>query len=182
MQGYVARKRDRYYAVIYEGLDPVTGREIAAEVKGRDDAARSLSVGAYLTTQWRRTIDLDPTTIDVLQAGRHSSPPNAEQSASRTATRCSPPPPANPSIHTPSPRPSNGSSVEPAPRSSASDLDPWIKVYGEHMDVTLLYFEDCPNWQAAEWHLAQSEDLSSPGRHLGGGRTGRVRWVTQRSH
>ena len=26
MQGYVIRKRDRYYAVIYDGLDPVTGR------------------------------------------------------------------------------------------------------------------------------------------------------------
>jgi hypothetical protein len=27
MKGYVARKGDRWYAVIYEGLDPVTGRE-----------------------------------------------------------------------------------------------------------------------------------------------------------
>ena len=27
MKGYVARKGDRYYAVIYEGLDPLTGRE-----------------------------------------------------------------------------------------------------------------------------------------------------------
>lgn len=27
MKGYVARKRDCYYAVIYEGLDPVTGRD-----------------------------------------------------------------------------------------------------------------------------------------------------------
>ena len=27
MQGYVARKGDRYYAVIYEGIDPLTGRE-----------------------------------------------------------------------------------------------------------------------------------------------------------
>lgn len=72
MKGYVARKRGRYYAVIYEGLDPVTGRErrwwhpagtdrgeaekltarLAAERNGRDDAARSLSFGAYLTTQW----------------------------------------------------------------------------------------------------------------------------------
>jgi hypothetical protein len=28
MNGYVARKGNRWYAVIYEGLDPVTGREI----------------------------------------------------------------------------------------------------------------------------------------------------------
>jgi hypothetical protein len=27
MQGYVARKGHRYYAVIYEGIDPLTGRE-----------------------------------------------------------------------------------------------------------------------------------------------------------
>ena len=27
MKGYVARKGDRWYAVAYEGLDPVTGRE-----------------------------------------------------------------------------------------------------------------------------------------------------------
>ena len=27
VQGYVARKGDRYYAVIYEGIDPLTGRE-----------------------------------------------------------------------------------------------------------------------------------------------------------
>lgn len=27
MHGYVVRKRDRYYTVIYEGLDPITGRE-----------------------------------------------------------------------------------------------------------------------------------------------------------
>ena len=28
MDGYVARKGNRWYAVIYEGLDPVTGRDI----------------------------------------------------------------------------------------------------------------------------------------------------------
>lgn len=27
MKGYVARKGDRYYAVIYEGMDPLTGKE-----------------------------------------------------------------------------------------------------------------------------------------------------------
>ena len=72
MKGYIARKRDRYYAVIYEGLDPITGRprrswhpagtnrdaaeqlasKLAAERNGRDDEVRSLSFGAYLTTQW----------------------------------------------------------------------------------------------------------------------------------
>jgi hypothetical protein len=72
MKGYVTRKRGRYYAVIYEGLDPVTGRErrswhpagddpavaerlaarFAAERNGRNDEARALTFGAYLTGQW----------------------------------------------------------------------------------------------------------------------------------
>jgi len=72
MQGHVARKRNRYYAVIYEGLDPVTGKErrswhpagtdrteaealvarLAAERDGRNDEVRSLTFGAYLTGHW----------------------------------------------------------------------------------------------------------------------------------
>ncbi|MHB1444975.1 MAG: tyrosine-type recombinase/integrase [Acidimicrobiales bacterium] len=72
MKGYVARKGDRWYAVVYEGLDPVTGRErrawhaagtdradaeklaarLASERNGRNDQTRSLSFGAYLTRQW----------------------------------------------------------------------------------------------------------------------------------
>src|SRR5687768_3349369 len=61
MKGYVTTKRGRYYAVIYEGLDPVTGRErrtwhpagtdraeaeqlaqrLAGECNGRNDEVRS---------------------------------------------------------------------------------------------------------------------------------------------
>ncbi len=72
MKGYVTKKGNRWYAVIYDGLDPVTGRErriwhpagtdrndaeqlaarLAAEVNGRNDDARALSFGAYLTTRW----------------------------------------------------------------------------------------------------------------------------------
>jgi integrase len=72
MKGYVTRKGDRWYAVIYEGTDPVTGRErrswhaagteradaerlagrLAAECNGRNDEARSLTFGAYLTRRW----------------------------------------------------------------------------------------------------------------------------------
>ncbi len=66
MKGYVARKDNRWYAVIYEGLDPVTGKErrrwppagtsreeaehvaarLAADVSGRSDHVRSLTFGA----------------------------------------------------------------------------------------------------------------------------------------
>jgi len=72
MKGYVRQRRGRYYAVIYEGLDPVTGKErrswhpagtdraeaerlaarLATEEAGRSDATRSLTFGAYLTGQW----------------------------------------------------------------------------------------------------------------------------------
>ena len=72
MKGYVAQRRGRFYAVIYEGLDPVTGRErrtwhpagtdraaaerlaarLAIEEQGRADQVRALTFGAYLTAQW----------------------------------------------------------------------------------------------------------------------------------
>ena len=72
MKGYVAQRRGRFYAVIYEGRDPVTGMErrrwhpagtdrvkaerlaakLAAEENARLGAVRSLTFGAYLTSQW----------------------------------------------------------------------------------------------------------------------------------
>jgi hypothetical protein len=72
VKGYVAKKGDRWYTVIYEGLDPVTGKErrswhpagtsreeaerlaarLAKELNGRNAEGRSLSFGAYLTTRW----------------------------------------------------------------------------------------------------------------------------------
>lgn len=72
MQGYVARKGDRFYAVIYEGTDPITGRErrrwhragtdrAAAESIAHDLAERrgneghercSLTLAVYLTQRW----------------------------------------------------------------------------------------------------------------------------------
>lgn len=72
MKGYVTKKGNRWYAVIYEGLDPVTGRErrswhaagssredavrlaeqLAAEHTERLEDARSLTLGAFLTQRW----------------------------------------------------------------------------------------------------------------------------------
>ncbi len=72
MKGHVKKRGDRYYAVIYEGRDPVTGKErrswhpagtvraeaerlaaeLAATQTSRVDAVRSLTFGAYLTSQW----------------------------------------------------------------------------------------------------------------------------------
>jgi len=72
MKGHVKKRGDRYYAVIYEGRDPVTGKErrswhpagtdraeaeglaakLAAAEAVRVDAVRSLTFGAYLKSQW----------------------------------------------------------------------------------------------------------------------------------
>ncbi len=72
MKGYVAKKGDRFYAVIYEGRDPITGREQRRWHPAGDDeeAARtfagelasahahdrprrsSLTVAVYLTQRW----------------------------------------------------------------------------------------------------------------------------------
>lgn len=72
MKGYVARKGNRWYAVIYEGTDPVTGKErrswhaagaeradaerlaarLASDREGRNDNVHALTFGAYLTARW----------------------------------------------------------------------------------------------------------------------------------
>lgn len=72
MKGYVAKKGNRWYAVIYEGVDPVTGKErrrwhaaglcrddaerlatrLARDLDSINDAVRSLTLGAYLTSRW----------------------------------------------------------------------------------------------------------------------------------
>jgi hypothetical protein len=72
MKGHVARKGNRFYAVIYEGTDPITGKErrswhpagcersdaerlaarLVRERDGANDEARSLTLGAFLTSRW----------------------------------------------------------------------------------------------------------------------------------
>lgn len=72
MKGHVARKGNRFYAVIYEGTDPITGKErrswhpagcersdaerlaarLVREHDGANDEARSLTLGAFLTSRW----------------------------------------------------------------------------------------------------------------------------------
>lgn len=72
MNGYIAQRRGRFYVVIYEGRDLVTGKEqrrwhpagtdrgeaerlmkkLATTKTRRVEGVRSLTVGAYLTSQW----------------------------------------------------------------------------------------------------------------------------------
>jgi integrase len=86
MQGYITRKGNRYYAVIYEGIDPLTGRERRRwHPAGTDRAAAqamacelaeqrrecghergSLTVAVYLTQRWlpSKKVALRPSTWD----------------------------------------------------------------------------------------------------------------------
>ena len=87
MKGYVAQKGNSWYAVIYHGLDPVTGHEqrswhpagaersdaerlarrLAAEINGRNDASRSL------TFEPRRTLSPAPKPFRSARATQKQS-------------------------------------------------------------------------------------------------------------
>ena len=87
MRGYTAKKGNRYYAVIYEGVDPATGKErrrwhpagtrkadadklVTELVKRHNDgeyrAPQKVSTGAYLTQRWlpAQRSQLKATTFD----------------------------------------------------------------------------------------------------------------------
>ncbi len=85
MQGYVVAKGRRFYAVVYDGIDPITGREqrrwhaavadrivaerlasqLAAQAERRD-RERGLSLARYLLEQWlpAKRVSLRPSTWD----------------------------------------------------------------------------------------------------------------------
>ena len=54
MQGHVARKRGRFYAVIYEGRDPVTGKERRRWHPAGTDRAEAERLAAKLAAEQRR--------------------------------------------------------------------------------------------------------------------------------
>lgn len=51
MRGYTAKKGDRWYAVIYEGIDPVTGRERRSWHAAGIDRADAEKLAARLATE-----------------------------------------------------------------------------------------------------------------------------------
>lgn len=112
MKGHVARKRDRYYAVIYEGLDPIDGKEkkswhaagtdraeaealaarLAADRDGRNDEVRALSFGAYLSGRWLPAKKLELRTSTAATSTRPnatSCPPSAASSCGGCGPRTS---------------------------------------------------------------------------------------------
>jgi hypothetical protein len=82
MKGYVARRGDRWYPLIYEGLDPAIGKQrrrwhpertsregakrlaarLAAEMNGRDEGGRSGSLLSSVYTPRRWTSALTTTS------------------------------------------------------------------------------------------------------------------------
>lgn len=87
MRGHTAKKGNRYYAVIYEGVDPATGKErhrwyaagtrksdadklVTELVKRRHDgddrSPEKITLGAYLTDKWlpAQRGQLRPSTLD----------------------------------------------------------------------------------------------------------------------
>lgn len=50
MKGYVRQRRGRFYAVIYEGRDPVTGKERRAWHPAGTDRAEAERLAARLAT------------------------------------------------------------------------------------------------------------------------------------
>src|SRR5919106_2981675 len=87
MRGHTAKKGNRYYAVIYEGVDPATGKErhrwhaagtrksdadklVTELVKRRHDgdyrSAEKITLGAYRTAKWlpAQRGQLRPSTLD----------------------------------------------------------------------------------------------------------------------
>jgi hypothetical protein len=112
VHGHVARKRDRYYAVTYEGLGPVAGKErrswhpagtdraeaetlaarLAAEREGRNDDIRSFTFGAYLAGHWlpAKRLELATTTHRsyVHKTQRHiAAAPASTRVAGRSCSR-----------------------------------------------------------------------------------------------
>lgn len=94
MRGHTAKKGNRYYAVIYEGVDPATGKErhrwyaagtrksdadrlVTELVKRRHDgdyrAPEKITLGAYLTDKWlpAQRAQLRPSTLDSYERNVH---------------------------------------------------------------------------------------------------------------
>ena len=114
MQGYVARKGDRYYAVIYEGIDPITGRErrrwhpagtdrADAETARRrarrrrrettDTSDLRLTVAVYLTQRWLPSKQLTSADKHVRRIPAQHRPP---RHARDRADLAAPPPGRSP--------------------------------------------------------------------------------------
>lgn len=60
--GYIAQRRGRFYAVIYEGLDPVTGKELRSWHPAGTERADAERLAAR--NDWAQVTDLGPVVFD----------------------------------------------------------------------------------------------------------------------
>jgi hypothetical protein len=51
MPAYVAKRRNRFYAVIYEGIDPITGRERRSWHPAGTDRGRAIDLASQLAAE-----------------------------------------------------------------------------------------------------------------------------------
>jgi hypothetical protein len=57
MNGYVAQRRGRFYAVIYQGRDPITGNELRSWHPAGTDRAEAESLARRLAAREEQRLD-----------------------------------------------------------------------------------------------------------------------------
>jgi hypothetical protein len=77
MKGYVARKGDRWYAVIYHGVDPDTGRERRQWVPAGTDRTKAEAIAARLGRE--ETERRNGHRSELTRSRRISSPNSSEE-------------------------------------------------------------------------------------------------------
>lgn len=85
MRGYVTKKGNRYYAVIYDGVDPTTGKEKRRWIKAgtRKGDAEKIVTDMVKRRQQGETVSVDKTTLGVYLTERWLP---IQQSKTRTST------------------------------------------------------------------------------------------------
>ncbi len=78
MKGYVRQRGDRHYAVIYEGRDPVTGKELA-----RMNLAPSLTEACQISERPRRVLRASRTLLALASSLRPVDVERLAQSRTR---------------------------------------------------------------------------------------------------
>lgn len=93
MKGYVAQRRGRFYAVIYEGLDPVTGRERRRWHPAGTDRTQAEHLAAQTSTSRssgsRSTVGSSPSATSYTRPEARPRPHVAPSTSTRPPSPCS---------------------------------------------------------------------------------------------
>ena len=121
MNGYVAQRRGRFYAVIYEGLDPVTGRERRTVASRRHRPGRGRTARDPARRRGARTgrrgagADLRRLPDRPVAAGQEAAARDQHLPGLRTQRAPPHPPRARTHRTAPAPPPPHRSALRPAP-------------------------------------------------------------------